>query len=82
MVSDQGVGVVVLRAGLHRLGYGLQPGGDYDYGRPPGPGRHEDGGYGGGRASYSNYGARVDLAAPGGAGCHSPERITAFPQCR
>ena len=28
--GDQGIGVVVLRAGLHRLGYGLQPGGDYD----------------------------------------------------
>ena len=22
--------MIVLRAGLHRLGYGLQPGGDYD----------------------------------------------------
>ncbi|NBB51846.1 N-acetylmuramoyl-L-alanine amidase [Rhizobium sp. CRIBSB] len=29
-VGDQGLGVIVLRAGLHRLGYGLQPGGDYD----------------------------------------------------
>ncbi len=28
--GDQGLGVIVLRAGLHRLGYGLQPGGDYD----------------------------------------------------
>ncbi len=28
--GDQGIGVIVLRAGLHRLGYGLQPGGDYD----------------------------------------------------
>ena len=28
--GDEGIGVVVLRAGLHRLGYGLQPGGDYD----------------------------------------------------
>lgn len=28
--GDQGIGVVVLRAGLHRLGYGLKPGGDYD----------------------------------------------------
>ena len=28
--GDQGVGVIVLRAGLHRLGYGLKPGGDYD----------------------------------------------------
>src|SRR6478672_13560327 len=29
-VGDEGLGVVVLRAGLHRLGYGLPPGGDYD----------------------------------------------------
>ncbi|MCS6627213.1 N-acetylmuramoyl-L-alanine amidase [Roseibacterium beibuensis] len=29
-VGDEGLGVIVLRAGLHRLGYGLQPGGDYD----------------------------------------------------
>jgi N-acetylmuramoyl-L-alanine amidase len=29
-VGDEGLGVVVLRAGLHRLGYGLTPGGDYD----------------------------------------------------
>jgi N-acetylmuramoyl-L-alanine amidase len=29
-VGDEGLGVVVLRAGLHRLGYGLMPGGDYD----------------------------------------------------
>jgi len=29
-VGDQGLGVIVLRAGLHRLGYGLPPGGDYD----------------------------------------------------
>lgn len=29
-VGDEGIGVVVLRAGLHRLGYGLQPGGTYD----------------------------------------------------
>ena len=29
-VGDQGIGVIVLRAGLHRLGYGLKPGGDYD----------------------------------------------------
>ncbi len=29
-VGDQGLGVIVLRAGLHRLGYGLLPGGDYD----------------------------------------------------
>ncbi|SFS50211.1 N-acetylmuramoyl-L-alanine amidase [Brevundimonas viscosa] len=28
--GDDGLGVIVLRAGLHRLGYGLQPGGDYD----------------------------------------------------
>jgi N-acetylmuramoyl-L-alanine amidase len=28
--GDQGIGAVVLRAGLHRLGYGLTPGGDYD----------------------------------------------------
>lgn len=28
--GDEGIGVVVLRAGLHRLGYGLKPGGDYD----------------------------------------------------
>ena len=28
--GDQGLGVVVLRSGLHRLGYGLLPGGDYD----------------------------------------------------
>jgi N-acetylmuramoyl-L-alanine amidase len=29
-VGDEGLGVIVLRAGLHRLGYGLQPGADYD----------------------------------------------------
>ena len=29
-VGDEGIGVVVLRAGLHRLGYALQPGGTYD----------------------------------------------------
>nr|WP_281378543.1 N-acetylmuramoyl-L-alanine amidase [Brevundimonas lenta] len=29
-VGDEGLGVIVLRAGLHRLGYGLKPGGDYD----------------------------------------------------
>lgn len=28
--GDQGIGAMVLRAGLHRLGYGLKPGGDYD----------------------------------------------------
>lgn len=28
--GDQGLGVVVLRSGLHRLGYGLAPGGEYD----------------------------------------------------
>ncbi|QDH74136.1 N-acetylmuramoyl-L-alanine amidase [Brevundimonas sp. M20] len=28
--GDEGLGVIVLRAGLHRLGYGLQPGGEYD----------------------------------------------------
>lgn len=28
--GDEGIGVMVLRAGLHRLGYGLHPGGDYD----------------------------------------------------
>lgn len=28
--GDQGIGVIVLRSALHRLGYGLQPGGDYD----------------------------------------------------
>jgi N-acetylmuramoyl-L-alanine amidase len=28
--GDDGIGVVVLRAGLHRLGYGLPPGGGYD----------------------------------------------------
>lgn len=28
--GDEGLGVIVLRAGLHRLGYGLPPGGDYD----------------------------------------------------
>jgi len=28
--GDEGLGVVVLRSGLHRLGYGLRPGGDYD----------------------------------------------------
>lgn len=28
--GDQGLGVTVLRAGLHRLGYGLKPGADYD----------------------------------------------------
>jgi N-acetylmuramoyl-L-alanine amidase len=28
--GDEGLGVIVLRAGLHRLGYALQPGGDYD----------------------------------------------------
>lgn len=29
-VGDEGIGVMVLRAGLHRLGYGLQPGSTYD----------------------------------------------------
>lgn len=29
-VGDEGLGVIVLRAGLHRLGYGLAPGGDFD----------------------------------------------------
>jgi N-acetylmuramoyl-L-alanine amidase len=29
-VGDEGIGVVVLRAGLHRLGYALQPGSSYD----------------------------------------------------
>lgn len=29
-VGDEGLGVIVLRAGLHRLGYALPPGGDYD----------------------------------------------------
>ena len=29
-LGDEGIGVVVLRAGLHRLGYALQPGGTYD----------------------------------------------------
>jgi N-acetylmuramoyl-L-alanine amidase len=29
-VGDEGLGVMVLRAGLHRLGYALTPGGDYD----------------------------------------------------
>ena len=28
--GDEGLGVIVLRAGLHRLGYVLPPGGDYD----------------------------------------------------
>ena len=28
--GDEGMGVIVLRSGLHRLGYGLKPGGDYD----------------------------------------------------
>lgn len=28
--GDAGVGVLVLRSGLHRLGYGLKPGADYD----------------------------------------------------
>lgn len=28
--GDEGLGVVVLRSGLHRLGYGLQPGAAYD----------------------------------------------------
>ena len=28
--GDQGIGAMVLRAGLHRLGYGLKPGADYD----------------------------------------------------
>ncbi len=28
--GDQGLGVMVLRSGLHRLGYGLKPGQDYD----------------------------------------------------
>ena len=28
--GDEGIGVVVLRSGLHRLGYGLKPGGEYD----------------------------------------------------
>jgi N-acetylmuramoyl-L-alanine amidase len=29
-IGDEGIGVVVLRAGLHRLGYGLRPGSTYD----------------------------------------------------
>lgn len=29
-VGDEGLGVVVLRSALHKLGYGVQPGGDYD----------------------------------------------------
>ncbi|WP_339915358.1 N-acetylmuramoyl-L-alanine amidase [uncultured Brevundimonas sp.] len=29
-IGDEGLGVIVLRAGLHRLGYGLPPGGNYD----------------------------------------------------
>lgn len=29
-LGEEGLGVIVLRAGLHRLGYGLMPGGDYD----------------------------------------------------
>ena len=29
-IGDEGIGVVVLRSGLHRLGYGLQPGSTYD----------------------------------------------------
>jgi len=29
-LGDEGLGVIVLRAGLHRLGYGLMPGGIYD----------------------------------------------------
>jgi N-acetylmuramoyl-L-alanine amidase len=29
-VGDEGLGVIVMRAGLHRLGYGLKPGGSYD----------------------------------------------------
>ena len=29
-VGDEGIGVVVLRSGLHRLGYGLQPGSTFD----------------------------------------------------
>ena len=29
-VGDEGLGVIVLRAGLHRLGYALLPGGTYD----------------------------------------------------
>ncbi|WP_420471349.1 N-acetylmuramoyl-L-alanine amidase [Brevundimonas sp. FT23042] len=28
--GDEGLGVIVLRAGLHRLGYALPPGGEYD----------------------------------------------------
>lgn len=28
--GDEGLGVIVLRSGLHRLGYGVKPGGDYD----------------------------------------------------
>lgn len=28
--GDQGLGVLVLRSGLHRLGYGIAPGGEYD----------------------------------------------------
>lgn len=28
--GDEGLGVIVLRSGLHRLGYGLKPGGAYD----------------------------------------------------
>ena len=29
-IGDEGIGVVVMRSGLHRLGYGLQPGSTYD----------------------------------------------------
>lgn len=29
-IGDEGLGVIVMRAGLHRLGYGLKPGGNYD----------------------------------------------------
>lgn len=29
-LGDEGLGVIVLRSGLHRLGYGLKPGGAYD----------------------------------------------------
>ncbi|MFZ4165851.1 N-acetylmuramoyl-L-alanine amidase [Brevundimonas sp. NPDC058933] len=28
--GDEGLGVIVLRSGLHRLGYGVKPGGEYD----------------------------------------------------
>ena len=29
-LGDEGLGVIVLRSGLHRLGYGVKPGGEYD----------------------------------------------------